>query len=70
MAEIKIKARTTLRHDTAKNWVSANPVLLNGEVGIESDTNLIKIGDGVTHWNDLNYIYNSISVDELSGVFD
>lgn len=29
--------RIQLRHDTAANWSTANPVLLDGEVGIEKD---------------------------------
>ena len=44
-----------LRNDTAANWTASNPVLAQGEMGIESDTNLIKIGDGVNNWNDLDY---------------
>ena len=34
------------RRDTAANWTSANPTLLAGEIGIESDTNKIKLGTG------------------------
>lgn len=44
-----------LRRDTAANWVSANPTLDAGEVGLESDTNLFKIGTGSTEWVFLNY---------------
>ena len=49
--------RIQLRNDTATNWASANPVLLAGEVGIETDSvrNRIKIVDGTTAWNDLPY---------------
>ena len=43
------------RNDTAASWVSANPILAQGEIGIERDTRLIKLGDGVTRWNDLEY---------------
>ena len=43
------------RRDTAANWTSANPTLLAGEIGIESDTNKIKIGDGRTAWTSLAY---------------
>ena len=43
------------RRDTAANWTSANPTLLAGEIGIESDTNKIKIGDGSTAWTSLAY---------------
>jgi hypothetical protein len=44
-----------LRTDTAANWSSVNPVLGEGEIATESDTTLLKIGDGVTAWNSLPY---------------
>ena len=43
------------RHDTAANWTSINPVLAAGEMGVETDTNKFKFGDGVTAWNSLAY---------------
>ena len=46
--------RIQLRHDTAQNWTNANPILLSGEVGIETDTDRLKIGTG-NRWNDTNY---------------
>lgn len=42
-------------YDTAANWTSGNPTLLPGEIGIESDTKNIKVGDGSTAWNSLAY---------------
>lgn len=47
--------RIQLRRDTAANWTSANPVLAPGEVGLETDTDQIKIGDGTTAWSSLPY---------------
>lgn len=44
-----------LRNDTAANWTAANPVLCQSEMGVENDTHKLKIGDGVTAWNDLEY---------------
>ena len=44
-----------LRNDTAANWVSNNPVLAQGEMGIETDTRKFKFGDGTTAWNSLSY---------------
>ena len=44
-----------LRHDTAANWTLYNPVLLAGEMGIETDTGQFKIGDGTTAWASLAY---------------
>jgi hypothetical protein len=52
-----IPGRFQLRRDTAQNWRTANPnpILANGEQGLETDTKKMKIGDGVTRWNDLAY---------------
>lgn len=43
------------RRGNASAWTSANPVLAEGEFGIELDTKQIKIGDGTTAWNSLAY---------------
>ena len=45
-----------LRRGTAEQWTSANPTLLSGEQGLETDTSKTKIGDGVTAWNSLGYV--------------
>lgn len=44
-----------LRRDTAANWSSVNPILAQGEMGIETDTNQFKIGDGSQTWSALSY---------------
>lgn len=51
--------RIQLRRDTAANWTSANPILRSGEMGIETDTDKIKVGDGGSHWNSLDYRFGS-----------
>jgi hypothetical protein len=43
------------RRGTAAEWTTANPILADGELGIETDTSLMKIGDGVTAWSALPY---------------
>lgn len=43
------------KRGTAARWSEVNPVLAAGEPGYEYNTNRIKIGDGVTAWNDLPY---------------
>ena len=43
------------RRGTAAEWSADNPVLAEAEMGIETDTNLFKIGDGVLDWNTLPY---------------
>ena len=47
--------RLILRNDTASNWTTNNPVLLKGEMGVESDTGLFKFGDGTHSWTGLSY---------------
>ena len=47
--------RIQLRRDGAQQWANVNPTLAQGELGIEIDTGRIKIGDGVTTWNQLRY---------------
>ena len=44
-----------LRRDTAANWAAENTVLDLGEPGFETDTRKLKIGDGSTGWNTLDY---------------
>jgi hypothetical protein len=48
-----------IRRDTAANWTSANTVLAQGELGAETDTSKIKIGDGSTAWTSLGYLINT-----------
>lgn len=54
-------ARTVikLRRDESSNWQSVNPVLSLGEPGFETDTKRLKIGDGSSVWNDLDYVVGS-----------
>ena len=40
-----------LRRDIAANWTANNPLLLNGEIGIETDTLKFKVGNGTQRWN-------------------
>ncbi len=47
--------RLQLRRGLADDWFDANPTLAAGEIGIETDTNTFKFGDGNTPWNSLEY---------------
>lgn len=51
--------RIKLRRDTAANWNTANPVLALGEAGYDTTNNKIKVGDGTTAWQDLEYLAGS-----------
>ena len=44
-----------IRRDSAANWTAEDPVLAHGEMGWETDTGAVKIGDGVTEWTLLPY---------------
>lgn len=55
----RIMGNTTsiqLRNDSAANWTTDNPILAQGEMGLETDTNRMKFGDGTTAWNSLPYV--------------
>ena len=47
--------RLQLRRGTAQQWEDADPTLAAGEIGIETDTNTFKFGDGSTPWTQLSY---------------
>lgn len=44
-----------IRRDTAAAWTSANPILFQGELGLELDTDKIKVGNGTSNWITLPY---------------
>lgn len=60
------------RYDTAANLQTLNPVLLEGQICIESDTNKIKVGDGTTAWNSLAYSTGEVDIDisDVNGLQD
>lgn len=43
------------RRSTAAQWTAANPVLAAGEAGLETDSGLVKYGNGTSAWADLQY---------------
>ena len=54
--------RFKLRNGTAAEWTAANPTLLQGEIGVETDTRKYKIGDGSTAWAGLSYYIDGIAI--------
>jgi hypothetical protein len=56
-----------LRRDLSTNWSSSNPILSANEMGVETDTDNMKLGDGSTAWNDLKYIIESDSLNIPAG---
>jgi hypothetical protein len=51
--------RILLRRDTLGNWQANNPVLLSGEPSYVTDNGRLKVGDGITPWNQLDYYYGA-----------
>lgn len=49
------------RRGTAAEWNTANPILGSGEPGFETDTGKIKIGNGESSWQNLEYISGTVS---------
>lgn len=49
------QAQIQVRRDTAANWTSTNPTLAAGEIGLETDTLKIKVGNGSAAWTSLSY---------------
>ncbi len=49
------KQKIQIRRGDADTWTNLNPTLLMGEWGLETDTKKVKIGDGQTEWNSLEY---------------
>ena len=54
------------RGGTAVLWASRNPVLALQELGVETDTKKMKVGDGVTPWNDLPYMTGPVDGNNVS----
>lgn len=57
-----------IRRDTSDNWTNTNPILAQGELGYEIDTNLLKIGDGLTAWTSLPYFASGGEANTASNV--
>jgi len=50
-----------VRRDSSENWLNNNPILAEGECGLELDTHKFKFGDGINLWNDLPYAVSNSS---------
>src|SRR3990167_3940941 len=48
-------SRIQIRRDTSTSWGLANPVLAEGEIGIDVTVRRFKIGDGMTTWGELEW---------------
>lgn len=52
---MEINAQIRIWSDTAANFTAANPTLAQGQWAKETDTGKVKLGDGSTAWNSLDY---------------
>lgn len=70
--EIVVKTTFKLRRGLKADWERKNPVLAEGEPGVELDTGVLKIGNGTTAWKDLPSVQGTVApetkekIDELS----
>jgi len=55
--------RIQFRRDTVENWEEYNPILADGEIGIERDSQRFKLGDGIKVWTELPYSSNRLTDD-------
>lgn len=51
--------RMLQRRGTDAQWESKNPILGAGEIGIVTDTGIIKVGDGTTSWKLLDIVFEA-----------
>lgn len=54
-----------IRRGTDEQWSRINPILRVGEPGYVTDTARLKIGDGITPWNDLPFNDSSEEIKTL-----
>lgn len=59
-----------LRRGVASYWTAANPILAQGEMGVELDTKKFKIGDGTSTWLLLGYSSGAISLVDFPEIDD
>ena len=58
------------RRGPSSYWHSINPILAEGEPGVETDTLKLKIGNGFTVWNDLPYLSGLSSEPETTIIYN
>ena len=56
-----------IRRGLAATWTSLNPILAAGEMGLETDTKKMKIGNGTNVWASLNYSVGQVDNINFSG---
>jgi hypothetical protein len=59
-----VYARLLNNIKTSAEWAESDFALYEGEIGIESDTKLMKVGDGSSTWNNLPYM----ALSDIAGI--
>ena len=52
----KIQIRMQQKRMSASDWSNSSLILLDGELGIESDTGFVKVGNGTSRFSELQYL--------------
>jgi len=60
MATTVVKSTIKFKRGSESEWATLNPILEEGEPGYTTDSKKVKIGDGTSHWNNLDYLNNTI----------
>ena len=55
------------RRGTTLEWTAVNPILHDGEIGVDTDLNNFKMGDGVSSWTELPYFIAQDDLGDLKG---
>lgn len=63
MAEVVLNTIFQLKRGNSNAWTEKNPILRAAEPGYELDTGKLKIGDGISAWNDLQYFNGDVQID-------
>ena len=73
-------SKIQIRRGPSSEWLLVDPILSEGEIGFETDTKRVKVGDGQSIWSSLEYVADVIGasanlidyvdekVDELLGM--
>lgn len=64
--------RFCMRRDKLQNWEMINPILMDGEFAVvySNGYNKLKIGDGISHFNELEYVTDPEIINILIAKYD
>ena len=62
-----MSTKIQFRRDTAANWTANNPILSEGEMGLETDTGKFKVGNGTDVWAALVHSSGAQGIQGIQG---